>query len=465
MDRLFEKFFGERAERCEEIAGSGSHRRYFRLCSGSSTAIGVEGTDRDENRAFLYLAGHFRDAGLPVPEIYAVSDDGMSYLQEDLGSLSLFNMLGTPEAGNILGKAVRLLPKIQFKGAEGLDFEVCYPQKEFDGRMIDFDLNYFKYCFLKMSPVEFNEVLLQNDFDSLKQALLARSGGSTFMYRDFQARNIMVRDGEPFLIDFQGGRRGPVYYDLASFVWQARAGYSTGLREKLINDYYSELCNYREENYEEFREAFGLFSLLRVLQVLGAYGYRGLYERKKHFLKSIVPALSNLREIILSYGFENRFRYLSGVLLELSQCSLAKNEEEHDLPDSSPLVLDVMSFSYRKGLPEDTSGNGGGYVFDCRGLHNPGRYDQYKALTGRDKPVIDFLEERGEVFSFLESVESLLDPHIRRFIIRGFDHLQVSFGCTGGQHRSVYCAEHFASWARREFPMIRVSLSHREQQI
>ncbi|MCQ2143796.1 MAG: phosphotransferase [Bacteroidales bacterium] len=464
MKELFERVFGKPAEDCEAIAAGGSHRLYFRLKSGKTTAIGVEGTDRDENRAFLYLADHFRKAGLPVPEIFAVSGNGLTYLQEDLGSVSLFDLLWTSKAGELLEKTIRLLPKIQFEGARGLDFSVCYPQKEFDGRMVDFDLNYFKYCFLKLSPVEFNEVLLQNDFDAFKEALLGLSSGDTFMYRDFQARNIMIKGGEPWLIDFQGGRRGPVYYDLASFVWQARAGYPEDLREKLINDYYEELCKYRNESPEDFRSAFGLFSLFRVLQVLGAYGYRGLYERKKHFLESIVPALANLRGILSAYGFEERFPYMTRILLELAASPLGMPEEE-PLPEESSLVLEVMSFSFRKGLPEDNSGNGGGYIFDCRGMHNPGRYEEYKSLTGRDREVIEFLEDRGEVQKFLGSVESLLSPHIKRYIKRGFSHLQVSFGCTGGQHRSVYCAEHVADWARREFPMVSVVLRHREQEI
>lgn len=462
IEDLFEKTFGKRPEECTAIKSGGSHRLYFRVRSGRTTAIGVEGTDRDENRAFLYLADHFRKAGLPVPEVLAVSGNGLTYLQEDLGSISLFDLLWTSKATELLEKTIRLLPRIQFEGARGLDFSQCYPQKEFDGRMIDFDLNYFKYCFLKLSPVEFNEVLLQNDFDAFREELLSRSGGDTFMYRDFQARNIMVKDGEPYLIDFQGGRRGPVWYDLASFVWQARAGYPDELREKLVNDYYTELCRYRAESPGEFRESFGLFSLFRVLQVLGAYGYRGLYEKKAHFLKSIAPALACLSEIIHGYGFEERFPYMSQVLLALAASPLGRSEEE-DLPEESPLILDVLSFSYRKGLPEDGSGNGGGYIFDCRGMHNPGRYEEYRTLTGRDKPVIDFLEERGEVQKFLSSVEAILDPHIRRYIIRGFSHLQVAFGCTGGQHRSVYCAENFAEWARKEFPMVKVNLSHREQ--
>lgn len=456
---LFEQYAGTSAEETVAFPSSGSSRRYFRLRSGACSAVGVCGADAGENRAFIGLSRHFRSKGLPVPQVYAQSADGLCYLQEDLGDTSLFDAVsqgrergGYSEAeAGLLRRTVEMLPRFQCAGAEGLDWSLCYPQEAFDGRTVDFDLNYFKYCFLKTSGLEFNEIRLQDDFDRLKADLLEDSGEPTFMYRDFQARNVMLRDGEPWFIDFQGGRRGPLCYDLASFLWQARSRFPDTLREELVEHYLQALRAFRPVDGAAFRRRLRLFVLFRSLQVLGAYGFRGRFEKKPHFLSSIPCAIDQLRTL-LQTPFP-AYPYLSECLLHL--CALPQFAAE------KRLEVQVVSFSYKKGIPADASGNGGGYVFDCRGIHNPGKYEYYRAFTGRDPEVIRFLEDDGEVSVFLDSVYRLADAHAARYLERGFTHLQFCFGCTGGQHRSVYCAEHLARHLAEKY-RLRVRLTHRE---
>lgn len=470
LKRIFKEYYKTDPTTVDKLTGSASNRQYYRLSDGTRTCVGVVGTDADENKAFIALARHFKSAGLPVPELYAVSEDFMSYIQEDLGSTVLYSILADAaksgsagEFEGLLCRTVAELPKFQFEGAEGLDWSVCYPEPSFSRRMIMFDLNYFKYCFLKPSGLEFNEVRLQDEFESLADDLL---GGAdvqeymweTFMYRDFQSRNVMVHDGQPYFIDFQGGRRGPVYYDLASFVWQPRAGYSHELRNKLVDAYFAAASEYMLFDRKEFDDRLGCFILFRLLQLLGAYGFRGLVENKAAFMVSIPLAMNMLREQLTVRDWP--YPYLVELLSRLVQMPKFQGVAEND----GRLTVKVCSFSFHKGLPVDLSGNGGGYVFDCRSIHNPGRYEPYKKLTGRDEPVIRFLEEDGEVFQFLEHVYGVVDPHVETYSRRGFSSLMVSFGCTGGQHRSVYCAESLARHLQEKYPDIRVSLSHREQE-
>ena len=445
------------------IISQGSNRQYSRVDDGQRTVIKVVGTSAEENRAFITIARHFKEKGINVPEIYEVSDDLMTYTQEDLGDDLLFNLVSKGrESGeydshevDMLCKTIAELPKIQFIGSQDLDFSVCYPDREFNGRMIDFDLNYFKYCFLKQSGVEFNEIKLQDDFDSLKQDLL-EDIGNTFMYRDFQARNVIMKDGEPYFIDFQGGRRGPIYYDVASFVWQARSRFPKELKGKLIETYLNALNHYESISEKLFYEKLRLFVLFRTLQVLGAYGFRGYFERKRHFIESIPFALDNLRELLETPLPD--YPYLSKVLQALCD---KKAEKEHSVKGDGTLCVDITSFSYRKGIPEAKFDNGGGYVFDCRASHNPGKYEQYAQMTGLDRDVIDFIEKDGELPHFLESVFNIMDRHVERFIQRGFSSLQVCFGCTGGRHRSVYSAEKLAEHLRLKYN-IRIDIHHRE---
>ena len=476
LESLFNNHFGSVPQRVQALCGSASHRRYFRLWGEGFSVIGVEGTDPDENRAFLTLDRHFASKGIRVPSVLA--EEGLCYLQEDLGGDSLFDVAVADGRFNevLLCATMAALPKIQVEGAQGLDWSVCFPQASFDARMVDFDLNYFKYDYLKLTGAEFNEIRLQEDFDRLKADLLA----------------------EPWFIDFQGGRRGPVYYDVASFVWQAKAAYPAALREKLICAYMDALKAYMPVDEKHFRERLRLFVLFRQLQVLGCYGFRGLWEQKPYFRDSIPFALQNLRELLPFPQYPYLSEVLAGLVVPVGTqapepmrednkapagarpypgfCDCKNVEGEKAAGDSrgqSPLkvsvpsgteelIVTIYSFSFKKGIPEDASGNGGGYVFDCRGTHNPGKYEEYKQMTGLDQPVIDFLEKDGEILQFLDKVYSIVDAHVQRFLERGFTHLQVSFGCTGGQHRSVYSAEHLAAHLKEKFP-VRVHLIHRER--
>ncbi len=458
------------------------------------------GTSRDENHAFIYLTNHFAKRRLPVPAVLAVSDDELRYLQTDLGSVSLFDAIAggraaggryTVKEKELLIRTIRELPNFQVRGARDLDFSNCYPQPEFDEDSVLFDLNYFKYCFLKAADLDFHELKLEANFRLFAKDLTSEPCDS-FLYRDFQARNVMLDDaGNPYFIDYQGGRKGPYYYDLASFLWQASAKYSHKLRRELVAEYYQSLKNYVEvPSVRHFVNRLSLFVLFRTLQVLGAYGFRGYFERKKHFIDSIPPAIQNLRELLELDCFP--YPYMVDMLRRLTELpqfarierpALSRADgyrtagsnvyEAHpqDGPATfskydgkGPLVVRVFSFSFRNGIPEDESGNGGGYVFDCRGTHNPGRYEPYKKLTGLDEPVIRFLEDDGEILAFLDSVYELADAHVDRYMQRGFTDLMFSFGCTGGQHRSVYSAQHLAEHIHGKFG-IEVRICHREQDI
>ena len=496
-----------RGQSLPQLTGAGSNRSYFRLTDQEGqTVIGVIGTSRDENHAFLYLTEHFNRRKLPVPQILAASDDQLRYLQTDLGSMSLFDAVrGGREAGGrytlkeqeLLRKTIRELPNIQIRGARGLDFSNCYPQAEFNVDSVLFDLNYFKYCFLKATELDFHELKLEADFRLFAKDLTTDTDNpvpevESFLYRDFQARNVMLdQSGNPYFIDYQGGRKGPYYYDLASFLWQASARYPHKLRRELVYEYYNSLKNYTEvPSARHFANRLSLFVLFRTLQVLGAYGFRGYYEQKKHFIESIPPAIHNLRELLAS-STQFHYPYLIEVLQKLTELpqyaqiettgSRADGYKTTDLNPykahpqdgpatfskydaQGPLVVRVFSFSYTKGIPEDESGNGGGYVFDCRSTHNPGRYEPYKQLTGLDESVIRFLEDDGEILTFLDSVYKLADAHVRRYIQRGFTSLMFCFGCTGGQHRSVYSAQHLAEHIHEKFG-IEVRICHREQHI
>ena len=503
LTELYNKWHGSMPESAERLAGAGSNRQYYRFTAeDGSTVIGVVGTSRDENHAFVYLAQHFEQRQLPVPRVLAVSDDGLRYLQTDLGSISLFDAVrGGREAGGrynleeqeLLKRTIRQLPNIQIRGARGLDWQNCYPQPEFDEDSVLFDLNYFKYCFLKPSGLDFHELKLEANFRLMAKDLTSEQVDS-FLYRDFQARNVMLdAEGNPYFIDFQGGRKGPYYYDLASFLWQASARYSNKLRRELVSEYYEALKQYTEvPSVRHFVTRLSLFVLFRTLQVLGTYGFRGYFERKKHFIESIPPAMDNLRELLKMGEDVFPYSYMMDMLRRLTELPQYAHIEQpaasradgyktadrnvyvahpQDGPATfskydgkGPLRVRVFSFSYRKGIPEDASGNGGGYVFDCRSTHNPGRYEPYKKLTGLDEPVIRFLEDDGEILTFLESVYKLADAHVQRYIDRGFTDLMFSFGCTGGQHRSVYSAQHLAEHIHSKFG-IEVHVCHREQGI
>lgn len=467
LKELFRQLIHTEPAAVVKIDGSGSNRCYYKMLSEDGrTIIGTVGNDVDENKAFLSIGKHLREKGLPVPEVYSVSDDKMTYLQEFISDDSLYMRLTKartsgdyqPEDIALLDKVMRLLGDIQVLGAQGLDWSSCYPEETFTSRAVISDLNYFRYYFLKPSGIEFNENRLMDELEVFRDDLLAMFDLSGFMYRDFQARNVMIRDEEPWFIDFQGGRRGPLLYDLVSFVWQARATYPEELREHLIDVYFEHLSELMTFDETKARRDIASFRLFRALQVLGAYGFRGRVERKTHFLMSIPAALVNLEELLdcedIPWG---RYGYFREVLREL----IAAERASH-LPDFDGLTVTVMSFSYTRGIPYDAQ-NGGGYVFDCRYVHNPGRYEEYKHSTGMDDDVIQFLDTQSEMPKFMENVYAFTDPHIEVFLRRHFTNLMVCFGCTGGQHRSVYGAEHLAAHIRSKYPGVRVHLVHREQ--
>lgn len=458
---LYTMFTGHPPVNIARIKGSGSNRQYYRF-GDSPSIIGVIGENVQENSAFIYFSNHFRGAGIRVPKILSVSADGICYLQEDLGDVSLFNLItdsdGCYEVMPMLEKTIIALPEIQWNGVKNLDTTKCYPVPTMNRRAIMWDLNYFKYCFLKVSGLDFSEELLETDFEALASRILSFRC-DTFMYRDFQSRNVLVKDNEPWFIDYQGGRLGPYHYDVVSFLWQARANFTTSVRKHLIEKYVEAASQHINIDLDTFIKELRYFVFFRTIQVLGAYGFRGLIEHKSHFLKSIPNALRNLKELF-DDGFDE-FPYLVSVLRQLismPQFSVAE--------DSSILELRISSFGYKRhGIPEDTTGNGGGFVFDCRAIHNPGRYDEYKSLTGRDRKVKEFLEHEGSILTFLTNVYGLVDPAVDTYLKRGFTHLMVSFGCTGGQHRSVYCAEALTSHIRKKFPQVRIVLKHFEQDI
>ncbi len=459
LKELYKGFYGCEAQSAVRLTGDGSNRVYYRLTSGCDSAIGVVGTSLEENRAFVAISAALAKCGANAPEVYAVSADGLCYLQKDLGDVSLYAKLSDArERGSfnadevaLLCNTVSQLPKIQFGVARYFDFSLSYPVSDFNERTVMWDLNYFKYCFLKGVGVEFNESLLEDEFDSLA-ALLLSDNDNVFLYRDFQSRNVMLNKGVPFFIDFQGGRRGPVYYDIASFVGQARAKYSDEVVSAMLDAYLDALAEYKSVDRENFMHVLTQFRIFRLLQNLGAYGYRGFFERKKAFVESIPAALQQLS--VLLDADNVKLPYLRAIVDEILRLPMFDRET------LDGLTVDVMSFSYKRGIPDDVSGNGGGFVFDCRAIHNPGRYEPYKKLTGLDEPVKKFLETESDIAPFLDNAFAMVDTMVDTYKKRGFTHVQVCCGCTGGQHRSVYSAEAIAHHVAAKFG-VRVVVTHK----
>ena len=462
INELYKEYFGCSPAAVVKLTGDGSNRAYYRLSGDEGTVIAAVGTSVEENLAFIALADAFEKSGVPAPRVLAVSADNMCYLQEDLGDTSLFMAMKEARENDCFGgedtellcKVMSWLPHIQFGVPQYFDFLLCYPVSEFNERTVMWDLNYFKYCFLKGVGVEFNESRLEDEFVKLS-ALLLRENDNTFLYRDFQSRNVMLKDGIPYFIDFQGGRKGPIYYDVASFVGQSRAKYTPEVVERMVDAYLRSLSQYKCVDRGHFMQMLSLFRVFRLLQNLGTYGFRGLFERKKAFVESIPAALELLRQLLAEAG---GFEYISSLVEEIAALPMFVRSE------SKELTVDVMSFSYKRGIPDDISGNGGGFVFDCRAIHNPGRYEPYKKLTGMDEPVIRFLESESNIAEFLEHAYAMVDNMVDTYMKRGFTHIQVCCGCTGGRHRSVYSAEHIAHHVAKKFG-VRVVVEHRMQNV
>jgi aminoglycoside/choline kinase family phosphotransferase len=464
---LAQERFGRRPDVILDLAADGSTRQYFRLLwDAERTAIGAVGPDRDENRAFLAFAKAFRGAGLPVPEIYAEDQGAGVWLEEDLGDTTLFRALSAARVGAgdeefpteieaLYRRVLSTLPRFQVQGHRVVDYRLAYPRKAFDRQSIRWDLNYFKYHFLKLAGVPFAEQRLENDFSRLTGHLL-EADADFFLYRDFQSRNIMIRGAEPWFLDFQGGRRGAPHYDVASLLYDAKANVPPAVRAALLEHYLDSLAEHVEVDRGRFREHFTSFVLVRLMQAMGAYGYRGFFERKRRFLESVPNAARNL-EHLLGAGFPVPLPELERVFRHIAE---RWARPAGGAATASGLVLTIRSFSYRDGYPADTEGHGGGFVFDCRALPNPFNVPALKDKTGEDEPVADFLERSAEVQEFWGNVSDLVDAHVERYLERGFTSLTVSFGCTGGRHRSVFMAAKLGSHLRRRWPHVGVRLSH-----
>ena len=468
LKNLFKQRFGVAVERVQPLQGElgASGRKIVRLSGGASSAIGILYNVREENAAFIEFSRHFRAHGLPVPEIYGEDLSQGAYLEEDFGDTTLFEFLSANRAGNSISptvveayrKVVALLPRFQIEAGRDINYKACYPRAEFDEQSIAWDLNYFKYYFLKLAGVPFNEQLLEDDFKRLTAFLLsARS--DFFLYRDFQSRNIMLREGQPFFLDYQGGRKGALQYDIASLLFDAKADLPPALRQELLDLYVECAGDFVALERSAFMHHYYAYVYIRVMQAMGAYGFRGFYERKSHFLQSVPYALKNVEWLLQNVELPIALPALmdslgrmrdSETLRELSSgggpppVAVVFNRSGIGAAKESDLTVRIFSFSFRRGIPKDESGHGGGFVFDARSIPNPGREEKFKALTGKDAPVIEYLNQQESAHRFLGGVMSLVDASVKTYQSRGFTSLTVSFGCTGGQHRSVYFAEQLA---------------------
>jgi aminoglycoside/choline kinase family phosphotransferase len=453
LKKLFEQHFHSPAERIQPLQGDlgGSGRKIIRLSNEKASAIGVLYGVCEENIAFLEFSKHFRRHGLPVPEIYAVDLSHGAYLQEDLGDTTLFEFLSknrigeniAPEVVEAYRKVVAVLPRFQVEAGRDLNYKVCYPCASFDRQSIAWDLNYFKYYFLRLAGIPFNEQALEDDFGRLTEFLLS-APRDYFLYRDFQSRNILLRNGDPFFVDYQGGRKGALQYDIASLLYDAKADLPPELRQQLLDHYLDRLSSFIKLDREAFLRHYYAYVYVRILQALGAYGFRGFYERKAHFLQSVPYALKNLRWLLHHVQLPIEVPTLMGAFNSM----LASEKLQGLAAEADNLIVRIFSFSFHQGLPKDETGNGGGFIFDGRSLPNPGREERFKSLTGKDAPVIDYLNQQDGVHQFLASVLSLVDASLGAYQQRRFKNLMVSFGCTGGQHRSVYLAEQLAKRLR-----------------
>ncbi len=464
--RLFEQHFHAAPQTIAPVQGElgGSGRAILRLTGAGHNAIGIVNPVREENIAFLEFSRHFRRHGLPVPEIYAEDLSAGAYLEEDLGGTTLYEFLGAHRSGDVIApevveayrKVVTALPRFQIEAGRDLNYKVCYPRASFDRQSIAWDLNYFKYYFLRLAGIPFNEQALEDDFGRLTRFLLT-ADHNYFLYRDFQSRNIMLRVGEPWFLDYQGGRRGALHYDIASLLFDGKADLPPVLRQQLLDHYLDALRQHIPLEREAFLHHYYAYVYVRILQALGAYGFRGFYERKAHFLQSVPFALKNLRWL----AHHVQLPIALPTLMEALQGMLASERLQGLATPATDLTVRVFSFSFHRELPTDPSGNGGGFIFDARSLPNPGREEHFRSLTGKDAPVIEYLMQQESVHRFLASAESLVDASVSAYQQRGFQHLMASFGCTGGQHRSVFLAEQLAKHLRSRSG-VRVEVRHIE---
>jgi aminoglycoside/choline kinase family phosphotransferase len=463
LTQMVTEYSGNQLTACVPLAQSGSHRRYYRFTfENNSTLIGVYNEDIAENKAFFEYTRFFAAQGLNVPALLSIHEDQKHYLLNDLGTQTLYDKLCDIRKNNgdfqeIMAdyrKVVAALPKFQLSAQKGLDLSVAYPRAAFDRQSMQWDLNYFKYYYLKMVNIPFNEQLLEDDYQSFMDYLLS-ADDNYFLYRDFQSRNIMIYQNDAYFIDYQGGRKGALQYDIASLLYDAKADLSPEVREELLDCYLDNLSELISIDRVQFKAYFNAFSLIRIMQAMGAYGYRGYFERKAHFLQSVPYAIRNMRYLLSQNALPANLPELRQVLQTVVDSYVEPVSQQSD-----KLIVKVQSFSYKKGIPEDKSGNGGGFVFDCRALPNPGREKKYATFTGKDDCVKQYLEQYKEVETFLNHVFAIVDMSVDNYLERKFNHLMVNFGCTGAQHRSVYFAERTAAHLRTKYPQIVVELNH-----
>jgi len=460
---LFKKTFGEEIADFTPLKGDASARRLFRIKSEKRSVIGAVGPDKLENTAFVEFSRHFRKEGLPVPAIYAEDLSKDIYLEEDLGDTTLFQFMLKERTGPDVPASVLeaykntldWLPDFQMRSGKTLDYKYCHPRDSFDRQSIMWDLNYFKYYFLRLSKIPFSEQKLEDDFNALSDFLL-EADTSYFIYRDFQSRNIMLRDGEPSFIDYQGGRKGALQYDVASLLYDAKADLPPETRKELLAHYLKAAAAAGVDK-PRFMRHFHAYVYIRIMQALGAYGLRGFYEGKTHFLQSVPYAVRNIEWLLRHGEVPVKLPELTRIFKSMAASSYLRQFGSTKLG----LTVRVGSFSYRTGLPSDDKGHGGGFVLDCRYLPNPGREERYASLTGKDAEVISYLSAAPEVGKFLEGVFNLVDPAVENYLSRNFTDLMVSFGCTGGRHRSVYCAEQLKKHLMEKYKL-KVELQHRE---
>lgn len=467
IKKLFESLKGVLPERIEKLPQSGSDRVYFRIHHKHETFIATYNLNVKENLTFISFSRHFKSLQLPVPEIFCANEDQTIYLQEDLGTVSLLNQLEVNDHDayvyELFQKSLKSLAAIQVKGDKGLNYDWCLTAKEFGKQAILSDLLYFKYYFLDTLRLPYDKQAMMDDFEALS-TYLTKTEHKYFLFRDFQSRNIIINNNEVHFIDYQGGMKGALQYDVASLLWQAKAELSEKWKDRLLEYYMDQVDALLDKPVDRitFESQYYGYVLIRLLQVLGAYGFRGLFERKAHFLSSIPLALRNLKFFIEHKRVGIVTPELDRMLKMMISDEIIEKFTAPQASESTPLAVKVNSFSYRKGIPADESDNGGGFVFDMRGIFNPGRFDEYKQLSGKDKPVQDFLEQRTNMNTFLNSVWDLVDITVEEYLKRGFSRLMINFGCTGGQHRSVYAAEQTARHLRNKYKL-QVELNHTNQ--
>jgi aminoglycoside/choline kinase family phosphotransferase len=467
---FFEKFNPEKILNIEKLPKSGGDRIYFRIITEANSYIATFNENRRESTTFLYFTEQFSKINAPVPKILFVSDDAQMYIQQDFGPTSLLNELEKSGENDyvydLFKKSLKSLAELQINGIKDLDNSYYLTSKEFGRQAIMSDLLYFKYYFLDTLKVPYDKEKLIDDFEALSN-YLERVEHKYFMFRDFQSRNICIQNKEVHFIDYQGGMKGALQYDVASLLWQARANLSDDWKNSLLEYYMDCVSEILQKPIDRIRfvSQYNGYVLIRLMQVLGAYGFRGLFERKAQFLTSIPLALSNLKWFSENKKMGISLPEYERIINLIVQDEIVDRFKPLQANDSTPLIVTINSFSYLKtGYPQEKTLNGGGFVFDCRGMLNPGRFMEFKMLTGRDKPVIDFLEQQTAMPEFLNSVYNIVDISVEDYIKRNFDSLTISFGCTGGQHRSVYAADSLTRYLRNKFK-VKIELNHIEQNI